>query len=73
MTTQSNAVLAAACTPCSALFGGGREYAPGRHMAVVHGEHVPELQARGWIVLGYLDEPADVVCPHYAALCGDDE
>jgi len=40
-------------------------------MAIVHDHHMPELVALGWIATDYPDEPPDVVCPHYAALCAD--
>jgi hypothetical protein len=29
--------------------------------------------ALGWTVTDYPDEPPDVVCPHYAALCADSD
>jgi hypothetical protein len=41
-------------------------------MAVVHDQHVPELLALGWTITDYPDEPPDVVCAHYPALCADD-
>jgi hypothetical protein len=64
--------VASACTACAGQTSNPPEYAPGRHMAIVHDHHVSELVALGWIVTDYPHEPPDVVCPHYAALCADD-
>ena len=64
----------AACKPCADEIGlAKREYAPGRVLGIGHAEHVPELAAIGWAVTypDGPDEPADVVCPHYAALCAE--
>jgi hypothetical protein len=65
--------VASACTSCAGQISSPPEYAPGRHMAIVHDHHVPELVALGWIATDYPHEPPDVVCPHYAALCADDD
>ena len=63
--------VASSCTACAGQIGTPPEYAPGRHMAIVHARHVPELVALGWTVTRHPHEPPDVVCPHYAALCAD--
>jgi hypothetical protein len=72
MTNSGGVAVAASCTGCAAEIGTAPEYAPGRHMAIVHASHVPGLEAKGWTVIGYPDEPADVICPHYGQLCADD-
>jgi hypothetical protein len=54
--------VASACTTCAWLISSPPEYAPGRHMAIVHDHHVPELQALGWVLTEYPHEPPDVVC-----------
>jgi hypothetical protein len=73
MTDRADGIaIASACTGCAAEIGTPPEYAPGRHLALIHDHHVPQLVALGWTVTDYPDEPPDVVCPHYAALCADD-
>ena len=59
--------VASACTGCAGQISSPPEWAPGRHMAIVHDHHVPELQALGWVLTEYPHEPPDVVCPHYHA------
>lgn len=65
--------VASSCTVCAGEIGSPPEYAPGRHMATVHASHVAALGALGWEVTRYPHDPPDVVCPHYAALCADDD
>lgn len=63
-----------ACTPCaSEWLPHAEQYAPGRWMGIAHASHAPEMIAIGWIMTEYADEAPDVVCPHYAALCADDD
>lgn len=67
--TSRGAAVATACTQCAALAGRGREYEPGRYIALIHVSHVGELEAAGWSVWPegmYGDGTADVVCPHIA-------
>jgi hypothetical protein len=63
---------ASACTACAGEISSPPEYAPGRHMAIVHDHQVPELQALGWVLTEYPHEPPDVVCPHYHAVYWQD-
>ena len=73
MTTPGIAVYSG-CTPCaSEHIPGADEYKPGRWMGIAHAHHAPELIAIGWIMTTYPHEPPDVVCPHYQALCDQDE
>jgi hypothetical protein len=67
--------VASACSACAWIIGSPPECAPGRHMQLMHDHHVPELVALGWTVTDYpeADEPPDVVCPHYPALCEEGE
>jgi hypothetical protein len=61
-----------ACRPCATeLELIGEEYEPGRIMGIGHAHHAPELAAAGWAITypDGPDKPADVVCPHYPALC----
>jgi hypothetical protein len=69
--SRDGIAVASSCTSCAGEISTPPEYAPGRHMALIHAHHMPELVARGWIVTTYPHEPPDVVCPHYAALCAD--
>lgn len=73
---KSEAAVYAACGPCAAewMMTGATEYAPGRFMATGHASHAAELVAIGWVQTypDGPDEPADVVCPHYEALCAGD-
>jgi hypothetical protein len=72
MAKADRIAVASSCASCAGQIGTPPEYAPGRHMEIIHDQHVPQLAALGWIVTDYPHEPADVVCPHYAALCVDD-
>jgi hypothetical protein len=63
--------VASSCSACAGEIGTPPQYAPGRHMGVIHAGHVGALVALGWEVTRYPHEPPDVVCPHYAALCED--
>lgn len=71
--SRDGIAVASSCTACAGEIGTPDEYAPGGHMALIHAHHVPELVALGWTVTDYPHEPPDVVCPHYAALCADDD
>jgi hypothetical protein len=64
--------VASSCTGCAGEIGMPPEYAPGRHMALVHASHVPQLAALGWILTEYPHEPPDIVCPHYPDLCAEE-
>jgi hypothetical protein len=66
----------AAVTGCGSCWASARirpgcEYEPGRFVAVVHGGHVPELEARGWAVIPCMyddgDDVVDVLCRHLVA------
>jgi hypothetical protein len=59
--------VASACDDCAAMIGGGEQYAPGRHMAIVCDDCIPELTAAGWVLTTYPHGPPDVVCEHYHA------
>jgi hypothetical protein len=61
--------VATACTACAAGVIRGEEYEPGRHLGLLHVEHVGELECAGWVVAWdlYADGTPDVVCPHIAA------
>jgi hypothetical protein len=59
--------LASSCTSCAGQISNPPAWAPGRHMAPIHASHMPELQALGWVVTEYPEEPPDVACPHYHA------
>jgi len=62
--------VATACAECAAGWRGGSEYEPGRFLAVIHADHVGELQRAGWRVVWdgmYADGTADAVGPHLAA------
>jgi len=74
MTSPADGIaVASACIDCTGEIGTPPEYAPGRHMALIHDQHVPQLVALGWTVTDYPHDPPDVVCPHYAALCADSD
>jgi hypothetical protein len=59
--------VASACDDCAHLIGSPPAWDPGRHMEIIHDDHVPELQALGWVLTEYPHEPPDVVCAHYHA------
>jgi hypothetical protein len=59
--------VASACAGCAPLIGSPEECAPGRHMAIVCDDCIPELAAAGWILTEYPHEPPDIVCEHYHA------
>jgi hypothetical protein len=61
------AAIASSCTDCAWLISSPPEFAPGRHMAPIHGQHVAELMAIGWVLTEYPHEPPDIVCEHYHA------
>jgi hypothetical protein len=65
--TTTTAACATACRQCATHTGYGREYEPGRYLALIHISHVGELEAQGWAVWPYGmygDGTTDVVCPH---------
>ena len=70
---MTGVAVAAACSSCAPLIGDMPECAPGRHMAVIHDAHVAELVAAGWQVIDYPDQPSDVICSHYRALCAEED
>jgi hypothetical protein len=57
--------VASACDGCAWVIGGGEETSPGYVMGIIHGHHVPELVALGWILTEYPAHPPDVACLHY--------
>jgi hypothetical protein len=57
--------VASACDACAYLISGGEHVAPGRHMGIIHAEHVPELVALGWVLTEHPADPPDVTCLHY--------
>jgi hypothetical protein len=59
--------VASACGACAHVIGGGKEWAPGRHMAIVHASHIAELVAAGWVLIENPHDPPDIVCSHYYA------
>jgi len=59
--------VASACGGCAPLIGDPAEFAPGRHMAIIDGRHIPGLIAAGWVLTSYPHDPPDVVCSHYHA------
>ena len=71
--SRDDIAVASSCASCAGEISSPPEYAPGRHMAIIHASHVPGLVAKGWTVTDYPHEPPDVVCPHYPALCADDD
>ena len=59
--------VASSCAACAVHIGDPPEAAPGRHMAIIHAHHIPDLEAIGWIMTEVPHEPPDIVCPHYHA------
>jgi hypothetical protein len=57
----------AACDDCAHLIGSPDPGEEGIRMAIMHLEHVPELEVLGWITTPGNEGIPDCCCPHYHA------